>query len=59
MITKDALAEYKTYDDPYQVEKDYLQDLLLYNIYANSSSTTKDLANAGIPKGKITARPGT
>jgi predicted nucleotidyltransferase component of viral defense system len=38
MITKDALAEYKTYNDPYQVEKDYLQDLLLYNIYANSSN---------------------
>ena len=37
MITKDALAEYKTYNDPYQVEKDYLQDLLLYNIYVNSS----------------------
>ena len=38
MITKDALAEYKTYNDPYQVEKDYLQDMLLYNIYANSSN---------------------
>ncbi|MCW6161548.1 MAG: nucleotidyl transferase AbiEii/AbiGii toxin family protein [Candidatus Micrarchaeales archaeon] len=38
MITKEALAEYKTYKDPYQVEKDYLQDLLLYNIYANSSN---------------------
>ena len=38
MIAKDALAEYKTYNDPYQVEKDYLQDLLLYNIYANSSN---------------------
>ncbi len=38
MITKDALAEYKTYNDPYQVEKDYLQDLLLYNVYANSSN---------------------
>ena len=38
MITKEALAGYKTYKDPYQLEKDYLQDLLLYNIYANSSN---------------------
>lgn len=38
MITKDALSDYKTYNDPYQVEKDYLQDLLLYYIYASSSN---------------------
>ena len=38
MITKDALSEYRTYKEPYQVEKDYLQDLLLYKIYANSSN---------------------
>ena len=38
MITKDALLGYKTYRDPYQVEKDYLQDLLLYQVYANSSN---------------------
>ena len=38
MITKDALSEYRTYKDPYQVEKDYLQDLLLYNVYAKSSN---------------------
>ncbi|MGC8568209.1 MAG: nucleotidyl transferase AbiEii/AbiGii toxin family protein [Candidatus Micrarchaeia archaeon] len=38
MITKEALSMYKTYKDPYQVEKDYLQDLLLYQVYANSSN---------------------
>ena len=38
MMAKEALSAYKTYKDPYQVEKDYLQDLLLYHVYANSSN---------------------
>ena len=38
MMTKDALLAYRTYKDNYQVEKDYLQDLLLYQVYANSSN---------------------
>ena len=38
MMTKDALMAYRTYKDNYQVEKDYLQDLLLYHVYANSSN---------------------
>ncbi len=33
MIDKTQLEAYKTFIDPYQTEKDYLQDLLLYNIY--------------------------
>ena len=38
MMTKDALLAYRTYKDNYQVEKDYLQDLLLYHVYVNSSN---------------------
>ena len=44
MITKNDLEQYKTFIDPYQIEKDYLQDLILYNIY----KTTK---NAFVFKG--------
>lgn len=38
MISKEDLNEYKTYKDQYQVEKDYLQDLILYNIYSITSN---------------------
>ena len=33
MIDKEVLEGYRTFKDPYQVEKDYLQDLILYSIY--------------------------
>ncbi|EQD60678.1 protein containing DUF1814 [mine drainage metagenome] len=38
MMGKDALLGYKTFRDPYQIEKDYLQDILLYSIYKKSSN---------------------
>lgn len=38
MIDKSQLETYKTFNDPYQIEKDYLQDLLLYNIYKSTGN---------------------
>ncbi len=38
MIDKETLSSYKTFKDPYQTEKDYLQDLLLYSLYRASES---------------------
>lgn len=38
MIDKSELAKYETYKDPYQIEKDYLQDLMLHTIYSKSES---------------------
>jgi len=37
MITKEELEEYSTYRDKYQIEKDYLQDLILSSIYSNTT----------------------
>jgi len=37
MIDKEVLEGYRTFKDPYQIEKDYLQDLILYNIYREST----------------------
>ncbi len=36
MIDADVLIGYRTFKDPYQTEKDYLQDLVLYGVYAGS-----------------------
>jgi predicted nucleotidyltransferase component of viral defense system len=38
MMNKTEIGEYKTYEDPYQVEKDYLQDLMLHTIYSKSEA---------------------
>ncbi len=38
MMDKTELEGYETYKDPYQVEKDYLQDLMLHTIYAKSEA---------------------
>lgn len=38
MMNKKEIEEYKTYGDPYQVEKDYLQDLMLHTIYSKSDA---------------------
>ncbi len=38
MINKETLLTYKTFKDPYQTEKDYLQDLMLYSIYSFSTN---------------------
>ncbi len=37
MMTKEELEGYGTYRDKYQMEKDYLQDLLLASIYSNTT----------------------
>jgi len=37
MITKEELEGYSTYRDKYQIEKDYLQDLILSSIYSNTT----------------------
>ncbi len=37
MITKEDLEAYNTFKDKYQVEKDYLQELILYSICSNST----------------------
>jgi predicted nucleotidyltransferase component of viral defense system len=39
MLDKETLLNYKTFKDPYQVEKDYLQDLVLYDLYARTESS--------------------
>ena len=36
MMDKTELIGYETYKNPYQVEKDYLQDLMLHKIYSKS-----------------------
>jgi len=38
MIDKETLLKYKTFRDPYKIEKDYLQDIMLYNIYSFSTN---------------------
>ncbi|MCL4379641.1 nucleotidyl transferase AbiEii/AbiGii toxin family protein [Candidatus Marsarchaeota archaeon] len=37
MISKEELEAYSTYKDKYQVEKDYLQELILYSVCSNST----------------------
>jgi len=37
MIDKEILEGYRTFKDPYQIEKDYLQDLILYSVYREST----------------------
>ncbi len=37
-MDKTELIKYETYRDPYQIEKDYLQDLMLHTIYAKSEA---------------------
>ncbi len=37
MMTKEELEGYTTYKDKYQMEKDYLQDLLLSSVYSNTT----------------------
>jgi predicted nucleotidyltransferase component of viral defense system len=39
MMNKDEIEAYKVFADPYQTEKDYLQDLLLREIYYNKQMT--------------------
>jgi predicted nucleotidyltransferase component of viral defense system len=36
MMKQEELEKYDTYHDKYQVEKDYLQDLILYSIYSDT-----------------------
>lgn len=38
MMDKTELIKYETYKDPYQIEKDYLQDLMLHTIYSKSEA---------------------
>jgi predicted nucleotidyltransferase component of viral defense system len=38
MMNKAEIEKYRTYADPYQVEKDYLQDLMLHTIYTKSEA---------------------
>lgn len=38
MIDKKILFKYKTFKIPHQIEKDYLQDLMLYGIYSFSTN---------------------
>jgi len=37
MIDKGVLERYRNFKDPYQIEKDYLQDLILYSIYRETA----------------------
>lgn len=36
-MLKNEFADYKTFKDPYQTEKDYLQDIVLYLLYSGAS----------------------
>ncbi len=36
MLSKNDLLDYRTFGDYYQIEKDYLQDLILHEIYSKS-----------------------
>jgi len=38
MLDKETFDMYKTFKDPYQTEKDYLQDLMIYSIYSFSTN---------------------
>ena len=39
MLTKDEVESYKNFPDPYLAEKDYLQEIMLHDIYTNRKST--------------------
>ncbi len=39
MLTKDEIEAYKRFPDPYLAEKDYLQEIILHDIYSNRKST--------------------
>lgn len=53
MLGKNELVEYKTYNDPYQTEKDYLQELFLYEVYSKRYTTDSFIFKGGTALSKF------
>ena len=53
MLSKNELESYKTFRDSYQVEKDYLQELLLYEIYSKKYTTDRFVFKGGTSLSKF------
>ncbi len=53
MLSKNELEGYRTFGDPYQVEKDYLQELSLYEIYSKKYTTDSFVFKGGTALSKF------
>jgi len=55
MLTKDEIEAYKKFEDPYFTEKDYLQEVVLHEIYSNRRSTRSFVFKGGTALSKFYA----
>lgn len=53
MLTKDEIESYKRFEDPYLAEKDYLQEIILHEIYSNRRSTRSFVFKGGTALSKF------
>lgn len=53
MLTKDELESYGRFGDPYLTEKDYLQEIILHEIYSNRKSTRSFVFKGGTALSKF------
>lgn len=53
MLTKDEIESYKRFEDPYLTEKDYLQEIILHDIYSNRRSTRSFIFKGGTALSKF------
>ncbi len=53
MLTKDELETYKKFDNPYLIEKEYLQEIILHEIYSNRKSTRSFVFKGGTALSKF------
>ncbi len=53
MLGKNELLEYRTFNDPYQIEKDYLHELILYEVYSKRYTTDSFVFKGGTALSKF------